>query len=196
MVGGSSISFMRIIQCLLISLAVQTLPGDVVQFQNGDRFTGKVLLVNETEVRLQNEIHGTLTVPRAKVVSIQFQTAGTNVVSDVGAAQVKASDGGLKIDSAAIEQVQREVLGTANPEANQLFQELVQGLASGSLNLGDIRAQAKQTLDEVKELQKDLGDEDMAGLLNSYVSILENFVQQSTNAPPPKRPPPKPVAPH
>ena len=159
--------------------------ADVVQCANGDRYNGKVLLVNETDVRVLNDIHGTLVIPREKVVSISFQT-GTNAAPVVAPSRTAAApDGEFKVDAAAVEQVQREFLGTANPEANQMFQEMVQGLASGTLNVGDIRARAKTTLDEVRELQKELGDEDTAGLLNSYVSILENFVRQTgTNAAP------------
>jgi threonine dehydrogenase-like Zn-dependent dehydrogenase len=169
--------------------AAQLVLGDVVQCENGDRYTGKVLLVNETEIRLINDIHGALTIPRARVLSIQFQRPGqTNAP-----AAANAPAGEIKLDPAAIEQVQREFLGTANPEANQMFQEMVRGLASGTLNLGDIRAKAESTLEEVRQLQKELGDDDTAGLLNSYVGILENFVKQAgTNTPPPKPTPPSP----
>ena len=157
--------------------------ADVVQFVNGDRYTGTVLAVNENEVRLTNDVTGALTVPRAKVVSIHF---GTNPkLTETPAAQPAQS--AFKVDPGAVEQVQREFLGTASPEANQMFQEMVQGLASGKLNVGDIRKTAIETINEVRELQKDLGDDDTAGLLDSYVSILESFVKNtSTNAPPGK----------
>jgi hypothetical protein len=194
--GKQKKNSMRLIQGFIIASAAQMLLlGDIVQCENGDRYTGKVLLVNEAEVRLLNEIHGALTVPRSRVSSIQFQPQGqTNRVSPPAGVGLNATSGGLQIDSAAVQKVQTEILGTANPEANQLFQEMIQGLAGGTLNLGDIRVQAKQTLDQVRELQKDLGDDDTAGLLNSYVSILENFVKQTTNAPPPKQVAPKPAA--
>ena len=159
--------------------------ADLVECTNGDRYTGKVLLVNETDVRLQNDIHGVLTIPRSKVTFIQFHaTATPPSAAQLSLPKTAPEEQALKFDPAAIQQVQRELLGTANPEANQLFQEMVQGLASGSLNVGDIRSKARSTLDELRELQKELGDDDTAGLLNSYASILENFLKHSgTNAP-------------
>lgn len=185
---------------MLLTTAALTL-ADIVVCDNGDRYTGKVLLVNESEVRLLNDIHGRLTIPREKVQHITFEHgARPGAVSALpGAAPAQpAATGALALDPAAIQQVQKEVLGTANPEANQMFQELVQGLASGKLNVGDIRLQAQDVLKQVHDLQKELGDDDTAGLLNSYVSILESFVKSTaTNAPPPKQPAqpqPKPEA--
>ena len=173
----------KIILCALIG-AARLAAGDVVQCANGDRYTGKVLLVNETDVRLLNEIQGAMTIPRAKVLSIAF-----GAIAGQTNAAAPPAESALKIDPAAVEKVQQEFLGTANPEANQMFQEMVRGLASGKLNVGDIRAQALSTLNEVRELQKELGDDDTAGLLNSYVSILESFVKQGgTNTAPPKAP--------
>jgi hypothetical protein len=186
---ASIIQFMRATLLVVLFGASRFLFGDSIQCHNGDRYNGKVLLVNETEVRLLNDIHGTLTIPRSKVVSIAFQSGSvTNVPVIPAVPAVSPGNGGLSVDAAAVEQVQREVLGTANPEANQLFQEMVQGLASGKLNVGDIRAKALSTLNEVRELQKELGDDDISSVLDSYVGILEGFVKQAgTNTPPPKR---------
>jgi hypothetical protein len=50
--------------------------------------------------------------------------------------------------------------------------------------VGDIRAQAQTTLKELREAQKELGDDDLGGLLNTYASILENFVRQAPAGPP------------
>jgi len=79
----------------------------------------------------------------------------------------------------AVEQVQNQLLGDANPEATQMFQEMVRGLMSGKMDLGDVRNKAQSTLNELKDLQKDLGDDETAALLSSYASILQSFVNQA-----------------
>lgn len=181
---------------LLAASVAANVPADVVVCDNGDRYTGKVLLVTETEVRLINQIHGRLAIPRANVQQITFEKAASAAAAPAAAAPgAVAPAGAIAIDPAAVQQVQQEILGTANPEANQMFQQMIQGLASGKLNVGDIRLQAQDVLNQVRELQKDLGDDDTAGLLNSYVSILENFVKTSTNAPAPKQPAAPPAQP-
>lgn len=168
--------------------------GDVIECENGDRYNGKVLLVDEQNVKLQNEIAGVLIIPRAKVVTISFrpqksasQTLGRSVSTNSPALSLSQS---IQADPATVERVQNEILGTAGPEANQLFQEMVSGLLSGKLDASDLRTKAQGTLKELKELQKDLGDDDAAALLNSYAGILQNFIDQTppkaaTNSPAP-----------
>jgi hypothetical protein len=101
---------------------------------------------------------------------------------------------GIKIDPGAVNRVQNELLATATPEANQMFQEMIRGLQTGQLNLGDIRAQAETALKELREAQKELGDDDLGGLLNTYGAVLENFIRQAPPGAkaPGIKPPPKP----
>ena len=42
--------------------------ADVVECDNGDRYHGKVLSMDEKKVVLKNEITGTLNIPRARIV--------------------------------------------------------------------------------------------------------------------------------
>jgi hypothetical protein len=184
-----------LISCLFVQ-------ADTVDCENGDRYNGKVLLVDEQNVKLQNEIAGTLLIPRSKVTTISFRaqkapaaSGGTPILTNLSALSPAASP---EFDAAAVERVQREILGTANPEANQMFQEMVRGLMGGTLDVNDIRSKAKSALEDLKILQKELGDEDAAALLGSYGGILENFLKStspSTNsAPIPKaqKPPAQP----
>jgi monoamine oxidase len=183
---------MKWFACLLAAPVLMFQAGaDVVLCENGDRYTGRVILVTESEVRLVNEIQGRMVVPRDKVQQITFERIASPAATAPGLeapAAVDPSAPALPLDPSAVQQVQREILGTANPEANQMFQEMIQGLASGKMNVGDIRLQAQDVLNQVREMQRELGDDDTAGLLNSYVSILENFVRASTNAPAPRQP--------
>ena len=50
-------------------------------------------------------------------------------------------------------------------------------MLSGRLNIQDIRKEAVSAVDQIKEIQKDLGPN--ANALNGYLSILENFIQET-----------------
>jgi hypothetical protein len=168
--------------------------ADILNLSNGDRYVGDIELVNTREVHLKSEVVGILKVPREKVASIFF---GTNQPSIKVTATAPAPSA---FDEKSIEQVQKEFLSTANPEANQMFTDLVQGLASGKISVNDIRKQASDTLKELRELQAEGGEDDDNAILSSYVSILEKFIKEgSTNrtraippkpAPAPRRPKP------
>ena len=81
-----------------------------------------------------------------------------------------------------MDKVQEDFLATAGPEANAMFKDLIQGLASGKLNVDDLRNQARESLKELKELQADGGEDADNPLIQSYVSILQNFINKgSTN---------------
>jgi hypothetical protein len=168
------------------ALLLFTARGDVLNLANGDRFVGSIEFVNGAEVHLKSETLGLVKIPRAKVASIYF---GTNQPpSDASNAKKQTA-----LDPDAVEKVQQDLLANAGPEANDMFKELVQGLASGKLNAEDIRNQARQSLAELKDLQGDLGDEADNALIKSYVGILERFIAQGTNAA--KTPPRKSVPP-
>jgi hypothetical protein len=184
---------MRKVFLLLLAPAILAVRSDVVECQNGDRYNGKVLIVDENTVKLTNDITGILNIPRAKVATISFGTVKSTKAA-VGAApatiktNILSATQPLQFDVNAVDQVQNQLLGDASPEATQMFQEMVRGLMSGKLDLGDVRNKAQATLNELKDLQKDLGDDDAAGLLSSYASILQNFVNQ---APASTKPSPK-----
>jgi hypothetical protein len=176
---------MRTVAIFLLA-AFQLSRADVIECDNGDRYNGKVLSMDEKLVKLQNDIAGTLTIPRTRIVSISFRPAKAPQAGKASTNSPALDPNRIKVDSAAVERVQNELLSTATPEATQMFQEMIRGLQSGQLNLGDIRSQAASTLKELRDAQKELGDDDLAGLLDSYGAILENFIKQ---APPGARTP-------
>jgi len=171
----------------LLTISVATLlswsvPADIVHLANGDRFIGNVQLVNEKEIHLKSEVAGVIKVPREKVTSIHFGTNQPAATLDLSFKPQPSSTAKNELDPKAIEQVQREFLATAGPEANAMFKELVEGLGSGKLNVNDIREQARQSLQELKDLQSDLGDDEEFAILSTYANILERFINQgSTN---------------
>ena len=183
----------------LFSLLIfaQSVIADIIECDNGDRYNGKVVSMDEKNVTLRNEIAGTISIPRNRIISISFrdQTQPRPVTAPIVSTNRPSAAQGFQFDSAAVQKVQNELLATATPEATQMFNEMVQGLMGGQMNVGDIRNKAQSTLQELRELQKDLGDDETAALLNSYGAILENFLRQSgasTNA---AVPAPKPQQP-
>jgi hypothetical protein len=82
------------------------------------------------------------------------------------------------IDPALVSQVQQQVFGQGNPVASQKFNELMGGLMSGSLSVGDIRAQAQDSIKQIKEAKQQLGP-DAGDLFDGYLAILESFVAET-----------------
>ena len=87
-----------------------------------------------------------------------------------------------------IQQVQKQFLSGAGPEANNKFNELLGGLMSGKLSVDDIRAEAKTAVDQLRALQREGGEE--AGFAtDAYLAILDHFLKETapsgtaTNAP-------------
>jgi hypothetical protein len=83
----------------------------------------------------------------------------------------------LRTQTNLINQVQSQFLSGAGPEANAKFNELLNGLTSGQLNIGDIRAQAQDAATQLRAAKKDLGDD--SGLLDAYLTVLEHFVKET-----------------
>jgi hypothetical protein len=176
-------------------LTTTFLRADVIECDNGDRYHGKVLSMDDKKVTLQNEVTGTLQIPRARIVTLSFRekTAAPALAKIVATNTPALRPGAIQLDQGAVQKVQNELLAGATPEANQMFNEMVQGLMSGQMDMADIRNKAQTTLQELRSLQKELGNDETAELLNSYGAILESFIKQA-----PVRPntaPVKPIAP-
>src|SRR6516162_9652696 len=77
---------------LSLALALFALPvfADQVEMQNGDRYVGKVLSLNSDTLILQNDVLGTMHLPRSKVTSINLGS----VLPQTTRPQVAAGAGG------------------------------------------------------------------------------------------------------
>lgn len=194
-----------VLTCLFLGSEHALLRADVVECLNGDRYNGKLLSVDEKSVKLESEVTGVMTLPRAKVSSIHFGAVErrTETLTKVPSAAdiIRKLDPDAKpnsttkdptkaeLDPKAVEQVQNEFLAGASPEAQAMFKNMVQGLMSGSLNMQDLRGQAKSALDQLKDLEKDLDEDETSALLGSYVGILQNFLKETAKAiPEPAKP--------
>ena len=172
--------------------------AEQIEMQNVDRYVGKVLSLNTDTVVLQNEVLGTVRLPRGKVAQITLgANAGTNPARQaspangpIGAAAVSRTNAapdlpaGLRQIGAhtnLIRQVQAKFLGDAGPEANQKFDELLSGLVSGKITVDDLRAQAKTAADQLRALKRDSG-EDAGFATDTYLAILDHFLKETAPA--------------
>jgi hypothetical protein len=92
-------------------------------------------------------------------------------------------------------QIQQQVFGQSSPEATKMFNDMVAGLASGSVSVDDIRAQARNAIHEIEAAKKDLGgDADTTGLLDGYAAMLQKFVDEAPAPAPAAKPVAQPAA--
>jgi hypothetical protein len=170
--------------------ALPTARADVVILQNGDRYHGKIVSVTTNSLAFQSEVLGTVNLPRDKVTRIILGSA--SAANRAQGTQPAATQANPSTDLAAqlrqlgaqtnlLEQMQLQLLGAAGPKASAKFNEMIDGLSSGTLNLADLRAEAKSAADQVRASQKDLGP-DAAAELDGYLSILDSFLQETETA--------------
>jgi hypothetical protein len=180
-----SIRWMPLLACLALGLRLQ---ADQVVMQNGDTLNGTVLSVSTNVLVLQNENLGKVTLPRSKVANIVFgsgmaKTAGLPVPVPAASRTGSAPDltsalRGLRDQTNLIQQVQSQVLGSAGPGAIGKFNDLLDGLSTGKIDMNDLRAQAQATAEQLQSLKKDLGPGDSAEA-DSYLAILNDFLQET-----------------
>jgi hypothetical protein len=159
--------------------------------QNGDRYFGKVLSVSADTVVLESEMLGKINVPRKNVASLAF---GTNAVATVSAptnlptaaASAGVTDTNLDLSAALsnpgadtniIRQIREQMLA-GSPEATAKYDEMVNGLLSGSLNVDDLRREARSDADQIRQLKRDLGP-DADDELDGYLDVLDDFLKES-----------------
>ena len=166
--------------------------------QNGDRYLGSVVAMTSEVLVLRSEVLGTVTLPRNKVAQISLgaspvagslrgllQTnlpthppvATTNTLPKL---QLPASSK-LSASTNVLQQVQEQLLTDATPEARSKFRELAGGYLTGKVTVGDIRAEARSAVAQLKALKAELG-EDGDTSLDGYLTILEGFLNETKSA--------------
>ena len=180
---------------LVLFLAPGWLRADQVEMQNGDRYVGHVLSLNTNTVVLQSDVLGTLRLPRSRVAIITlgpgpatdspalpmatnaFTPAASSKSANV-ASNLSPGLLGLSKSTNLIQQVQKQFLSGAGPEANNKFNELLGGLMSGKLSVEDIRAEAKTAADQLRVLQRESGEDAGFGA-SAYLAILDHFLKET-----------------
>ena len=170
--------------------------ADQVHMQNGECYIGKVVTLSNETVIVQSEVLGILKVPRGKIASITFGTnaVAPNVQTPIAASaqpqkpaitnsnsDLTAAINQLRANPNAMQQVQQQMLAGADPKATEMFTQMMGGLMNGSLNLDDIRAQAKSAADQLRTAKKELGD-DAGFAVDGYLAVLDNFLRETTSS--------------
>jgi hypothetical protein len=180
----------------LFLFAAGGLRADQVEMQNGDRYAGKVIAMSAETVVLQSDVLGKLTLPRSKVASISLganavasaarppaahstnQARGASILVTNTSPDIAEALHNLGANTNFIEQVRRQFLSDAGPAANNKYDELVAGLFSGKFDINSLRAEAKAAADQIRALKSQGGD--VGPEFDSYLTILDNFLRQST----------------
>lgn len=171
--------------------------ADQIIMQNGDILNGKVLTMTTNALVLQNDNLGTVKLPRAKVSNITFgavmvkvsapvapavggvatpQPAGpeTNSMSDL-----QSMLRGIHDESNLVQQIEAQVLGSsASPEAVNKFNELLDGLSTGKIDMNELRAEAQSAANQLQDYKKEMGP-DAGEEVDSYLAVLNNFLQET-----------------
>jgi hypothetical protein len=186
------------------------LRADQIEMHNGDKYNAKVVSMNNESIVIQSDVLGTVKLPRGQVANVTVgapvnaaPTAATQsnlqparTARPAAATQTNDISSGarqLTAQTNLIEQVQNQYLAGADPAAKAKFNELLTGLSTGTLNMNDLRAQAKTAADQLRALKKESGGSaDEA--LDSYLAILDSFLKETpaTDTPAPKASPQQP----
>lgn len=79
-----------------------------------------------------------------------------------------------------VQQVEAQVLGSsASPEAVNKFNDLLDQLSSGQLDMNGLRAQAQSAADQLQEYKKEMGP-NSGEEVDSYLSILNTFLRETS----------------
>jgi hypothetical protein len=146
---------------------------------------------------LQDDTLGTLTLPRVRVSIIQFGTMAAAVphlamsftnamrASPAPTARVNSSNDlqamfqDIREHSNLVQAVEAKVLGSsASPDAVNKFNELLDGLSSGQLDMNGLRSEAQSAADQLQDYKKQMGS-DAGEEIDGYLYILNKFLRDT-----------------
>jgi hypothetical protein len=126
---------------------------------------------------------GKVTIARSNVLALTFGGGSSNSVSktNVSARPITGEENGeiaaaLRALPAQSTNVTADMLAQAGPEATEKFNQMLRGLLTGKMSVSDVRAEAQSVRDQARALRADLGDD--AGVLDTYLAILDKFLAQ------------------
>lgn len=191
---------------VVLGAAVSSAFADQITLRNGDVLNGKVLSLSTNALVLEDESLGTLTLPRVKVSNVTFGAVSAvlspGAISSPGIVQASPVPGPnsmaaspsqanstlselqamlreVRQNTNLIQQVEAQVLGTsASPEAVNKFNELLDGLSTGQIDLNGLRSEAQSAEKELQEYKNELGP-DASEEMDAYLSILNNFLKET-----------------
>jgi len=177
--------------------------ADQIELQNGDHFSGTVVSITPEIVVLQSDALGQIKLQRTKVSTISLGSissaprtpaaASNNPAPPVASQPTVGKNSALPqlaSDTNLIQQIRKQFLADAGPQANEKFDDLLTGLMTGKMDMNGLRAEAKSAADQIRALKKDMGG-DAGQTLDTYLSVLDNFLAQSAPAATPSTNAPK-----
>ncbi len=193
-------------------MAATLLRADQVEMQNGDRYNGKVLSVTAENVVLESEVLGKINVPRKNVANLAFGTnpaaprmainfaaisgltnrpvvVATNRLANTNA-DLSAAFRNLGANTNFVRDIREQMLGNSRAAASK-YDEMLNGLMSGKMNLNDLRREAKSSADQLRALKRELGPE-AGDSLDTYLEVLDGFLKESAAEPASTAPVPRP----
>lgn len=179
-------------------LGVSLSTADQVTLGNGDILNGKVITVTTNSLVIQDDTLGTLTLARAKISNVTFGAATVavpspatpaipNIVQKSPEADFEANSNSdlaaiareIREHSNLVQHVEAQILGSsASPEAASKFNELLDELSSGQLDMNGLRAQAQSAADQLRDYKKEMGS-DAGEEVNAYLAILNGFLRET-----------------
>jgi len=195
---------------LFLCAAAPSLRADQVEMQNGDRYNGKVLSMSGSNVVFESEVLGKITVPRKNVASMAFgtNTVATKLTTDVvhtsapvaartnlqptivikplapatnaANTDLTAALRGMGGNTNFIRDIREKMLA-GSPEASAKYDEMVNGLMTGKLDMNGLRRQAADSANQIRQLKRELGPEADESL-DGYLQVLETFLNQSNTS--------------
>jgi hypothetical protein len=196
---------LTILGLTITAAAVAFAKADSLDLINGDHYQGKVVSMTQSNLEFQSEMLGRITLSREKVAHISLGDAAilttpkpaTNTLAqhvgpslilegkhNLSPAAAPQNDAVIQqmrqqgLDPKLVTQVQEQVFGQGNPAAAAKFNELMGGLMAGSLSVADIRAQAQDSIQQIKDAKQQLGP-DVGDMFDGYLAILESFVAET-----------------
>ena len=199
---------------IFLVAGVSTARADVVEMRNGDRFSGTVISLSSNAVVLESALLGRVKLPRAEVAMLMVETNGTGLRDaasnrlrpaagpnpPAAGSPASIARGDTNVDlSAALRQLGsntnfigqiRQQMVAGQPAAAAKYDQMVDDLMSGRMDLNDLRREAKTYADQLRELKRELGPE-ADDSLDAYLSVLDGFLKETTPAPGAAAPPGK-----
>ena len=199
------------LSAVLMGSALFCARADQVEMDNGDRYSGKIVSLNTDTLILQNDVLGTVPLPRSRVAVMSFGTnalvrpravsSGTNAMNrpvaiagenPLPAVRPASSTNDptswasimrqLGSSSDAMREVQQQYLAGTTPETQAKFNAMLGDLSSGKMSMTDLQKEAKSAADQLRAYKKEMGDQ--TGMMDEYLSILDSFVAEVDAAQP------------
>jgi hypothetical protein len=172
---------------LLLAGSALSLSADQLVMQNGDTYHGTVMTMTTNVIIFRNENLGRVTLSRAKVTAIYLgtQSAAPTIASTAKPIAAVGNTNsnlnvlsGLRSDTNLVKQVQAQMLGAAGPEAVKRFNELIEALSTGKMDMNGLRAEAQRSADQIRSLKQELGPE-VGEAVEGYLAVLDSFLKES-----------------